>query len=116
MPKWNDADLRLTRKVAIREGMSLDLTLDAFNFLNQTIVQGVNSSYGTYSTSTSTITLPSGSKVACSATGAAPSNSSLQGCFSPYAGTGATAFNAKSTTTSNLSGPRQLQVAAKFTF
>jgi hypothetical protein len=54
--------------------------------------------------------------VACSGTGAAPSGSTLQGCFSPYSGTGATAFNQKSTTNSSLYGPRQLQVAAKFTF
>jgi len=118
MPRWNNADLRLARKFPIHESMSLDLSLDAFNFLNQTIVQGVNSNYGTYTAASSTtaISLPSGTKEFCSATTAAPSTSSLQGCFSPYAGTGATAFNQKSTTTSNLYGPRQLQVAAKFTF
>jgi hypothetical protein len=116
MPGWNDADLRLGRKFAIHEGMSLDVNVDAFNFLNQTIPQGVNSTYGTYSASTATITLPSGSKVACSATGAAPSTSSLQGCFSPYTGTGTSAFNVKTTTSGFLYGPRQLQVAAKFTF
>jgi hypothetical protein len=118
MPSWNDADLRLARKFPIHETMSVDLSLDAFNFLNQTIVQGVNTSYGTYTAASSTtaITLPSGSKEFCSATTAAPSTSSLQGCFSPYTGTGATAFNAKSTTNSSLYGPRQLQVAAKFTF
>jgi Carboxypeptidase regulatory-like domain/TonB dependent receptor len=118
MPRWNNADLRLARKFAIHEGMSLDLSVDAFNFLNQTIVQGVNSNYGTYTAASSAtaISLPSGAKELCSATPAAPSSSSLQGCFSPYAGTGATAFNQKSTTSSNLYGPRQLQVAAKFSF
>lgn len=116
MPGWNDADLRLARTFPIREGMSFDLSLDAFNALNQTIVQGVNSSYSAYTANGSTITLPSGSKVACSATGAAPSNSSLQGCFSPYTGTGSSAFNVKTTTTGNLYGPRQLQLAAKFNF
>jgi hypothetical protein len=116
MPSWNDADLRLSRKFAIREGMSLDLSLDAFNALNQTITQGVNSSYSAWTANGSTITLPSGTKVACSATGTAPSNSTLQGCFSPYTGTGSNAFNVKTTTTGFLYGPRQLQVAAKFTF
>jgi hypothetical protein len=116
MPGWNDADLRLARKFAIREGMSLDFSVDAFNALNQTIVQGVNSTYGAYVSASSNITLPSGSTVACSSTGAAPSSSSLQGCFSPYTGTGANAFNIKTTTTGNLYGPRQLQVSAKFTF
>jgi hypothetical protein len=116
MPGWNDADLRLSRKFAIHEAMSLDLSMDAFNFLNHTITQGVNSTYGAYNAASATITLPSGSKVVCSATGAAPSSSSLQGCFSPYTGTGASAFNVKSTTTGFLYGPRQLQVAAKFTF
>ncbi|MDR3793407.1 MAG: carboxypeptidase regulatory-like domain-containing protein [Terracidiphilus sp.] len=113
MPSWNNADLRLARKFAIRESMSLDLNLDAFNFVNQTIVQGVNSSYGNYSASGASITLPSGSKVTCSA---ASGVTDLQGCFSPYTGTGASAFNTKTTTTSNLYGPRQLQVSAKFTF
>ncbi len=116
MPGWNDADLRLARKFAIREGMSLDLSLDAFNALNQTIVQGVNSTYSAYTAASSTITLPSGTKVTCSATGAAPSTSTLQGCFSPYTGAGANAFNVKTTTSGTLYGPRQLQVAAKFTF
>jgi hypothetical protein len=40
----------------------------------------------------------------------------LQGCFSPYTGSGATAFNQKNTTSSGLYGPRQLQFSAKFTF
>jgi hypothetical protein len=120
MPGFNDADLRLARKFAIREGMSLDLSLDAFNALNRTIVQGVNSSYSAWTPATgssTTITLPSGNKISCPSTGAAPSNSSLQGCFSPYpTTTGSTAFNVKTTTTGNLYTPRQLQVAAKFTF
>jgi hypothetical protein len=118
MPRWNNADLRLARKFPIHESMSVDLSLDAFNFLNQTIVQGVNSSFGTVTlaSSTTAISLPSGAKELCSASGAAPSGSSLQACFSPYSGVGANAFNQKSTTTSSLYGPRQLQVAAKFTF
>jgi hypothetical protein len=113
-PGWNDADLRLSRKFPIHESMSVDLSLDAFNFLNQVIVLGVNSSYSNWTATGANVTLPSGAKVACS--GTAPSGSSLQGCFSPYSGTGATAFNQKSTTTGGLTGPRQLQVAAKFTF
>jgi hypothetical protein len=116
MPGWNDADLRLGRKFAIREGMSFDVNLDAFNFLNQVIIQGVNSTYGTFALASGNITLPSGTKVACSTTGTAPSGSSLQGCFSPYTGSGATAFNQKNTTSSGLYGPRQLQFSAKFTF
>jgi hypothetical protein len=116
MPGWNNADLRLARTFPIHESMSLDLSVDAFNFLNQTIVQGVNTSYGNWAAAGTNVTLPSNAKVACSGTGAAPSGSTLQGCFSPYSGTGATAFNQKSTTNSSLYGPRQLQVAAKFTF
>ena len=116
MPGFNDADLRLARTFKIHEAMSVNLSLDAFNALNQTIIQGVNSSYSNWAANGTNITLPSGTKVACSATGAAPSGSTLQGCFSPYSGTGASAFNIKSTTASTLYGPRQLQVAAKFTF
>ena len=113
-PGWNDADLRLSRKFPIHESMSVDLSLDAFNFLNQVIVVGVNSNYSQWTAAGSAI--PNGGKPVCSATGAAPSGSSLQGCFSPYTGTGAAAFNQKSSTTGGLTGPRQLQVAAKFTF
>ena len=116
MPGFNDADLRLARKFAVHEGMSLDLALDAFNVVNRTIVQGVNSSYGTVTLASGTVTLPTGAKVVCSATGAAPSNSSLQACFSPYTGVGSNAFNVKTTTNSGLYGPRQLQVSAKFSF
>ena len=118
MPGWNDADLRLSRKFAIHNNMSLDLSMDAFNFLNKVIVQGVNSTYSNYVGASSTITLPGGSKTTqtCSAIAAAPSNSTVQGCFSPYSGTGANAFNVKTNTNSTLYGPRQLQVAAKFTF
>jgi len=116
MPGWNDVDLRLARKFAIREKMSLDVSLDAFNALNQTIIQGVNSNYSNWTANGSNITLPSGTKVACASTGAAPTGSTLQGCFSPYSGTGASAFNVQTTTTGNLYGPRQLQVSAKLSF
>jgi hypothetical protein len=117
MPGWNDADLRISRKFHIHNGMTADFSLDAFNFLNQTIVQGVNSTYSNYTAAASGISLPgSTSKPVCSTTGAAPSSSTLQGCFSPYSGTGASAFNVKTSTNSTLYGPRQLQVAAKFTF
>jgi hypothetical protein len=110
MPGWNDADLRLARTFAIREGMSLALSLDAFNFLNQTIIQGVNATYSAYASASAT------SSTCNSSTASVPTGSALQGCFSPYTGTGANAFNVKTTTTGNLYGPRQLQVAAKFTF
>ncbi len=118
MPGFNDADLRLGRKFAIHEGMSLDVNLDAFNFLNQTIIQGVNSSYSNFTGGTSKVSLPGGASTAatCAAIDPAPSGSSIQGCFSPYTGTGSTAFDQKSTTSSNLLGPRQLQFSAKFTF
>ena len=109
MPGFNDADLRLGRKFAIREGMSLNLALDAFNALNQTIVQGVNSTYSAYVSASST-------SATCNTSSSVPTGSALQGCFSPYTGTGANAFNVKTTTTGGLYGARQLQVAAKFTF
>ncbi len=116
MPGFNDADLRLSRKFIIHEGMSLDLDLDAFNAVNREIIQGVNSSFGTVTLNGSTTKLLSGTTLTCSATAAPPSGSTLQACFSPYAGTGATAFNVKTNTSGFLYGPRQLQVAAKFTF
>jgi hypothetical protein len=116
MPGFNGADLRLARSFAIHEKMSLAFSLDAFNALNQTIIQGVNSTYSAYVGATSNISLPGGATESCAATGAAPSNSTLQGCFSPYTGTGSNAFNVKSTTNGFLEGARQLQFATKFTF
>jgi len=116
MPGFNDADLRLARKFTIHEGMSLDLSLDAFNAVNREIIQGVNSSFGTVTLNGSTTKLLSGTTLTCSATAPPPTGSTLQACFSPYAGTGATAFNVKTATSGALYGPRQLQVAAKFTF
>jgi len=113
MPGFSNLDLRVSRKFPLHDRMTLDLSADAFNALNQTITMGVNSSVTTYTASSSNFT---GTTVACSATGAAPTGSTLQGCFTPYAGTGANAFNVKTTTNNNLYGPRQLQVAAKFTF
>jgi len=109
MPGWNDVDLRLGRTFAIREGMSLALNLDAFNALNQTIVQGVNSTYSAYTSATTTSST-------CNSSSSVPTGSALQGCFSPYTGTGANAFNVKTLTNGFLYGARQLQVAAKFTF
>lgn len=114
MPGFNDADLRLSRNFAIREGTSLDLSLDAFNALNQTIVQGVNSSYSAWTAAGSSVSLLSGAKTTCSSS--VPSGSTLQGCFSPYTGTGSSQFNVKTTTTGTLFGPRQLQLSAKFSF
>jgi hypothetical protein len=116
MPGFNDADLRLKRKFEIHEGMSLDLSLDAFNAVNHVIVQGVNSSFGTVTLNGGTTKLLSGTTLTCSATAAPPSGSTLQACFSPYAGTGANAFNVKTATSGALYTPRQLQLAAKFTF
>jgi hypothetical protein len=119
MPGFNDLDLRIKRKFQIHEKMNLELVGDAFNALNHTIITGVNSSYGTYTAATSTLPSAPGSTAAgpkCSATGSAPSNSTLQGCFSPYTGTGANTFNGMSSTNNALYGPRQIQVSAKFTF
>jgi hypothetical protein len=116
MPGYNNADFHITRKFPIREGMNLNLIGEAFNIANHTITTAVNSTYSTFVTSAKSYTTSGGTSVACSSTGAAPSGSSLFGCFAPYTGTGTSAFNTMSSTNDSLYGPRQLQVSAKFTF
>jgi hypothetical protein len=70
----------------------------------------VNASYySVYASSSSTSTT-------CPSTGSAPAGSALQGCFTPYTGTGLSAFGATNSTNDLLEGARQLQVSAKLFF
>jgi len=113
MPGFNDLDLRIKRKFQIHDQMYLEFVGEAFNALNHTIVTGVASTYANYYSSSST---GSAGEKTCAATSAAPSGSTLQGCFSPYIATGTSAFNTISNSNNGLYGPRQLQVSAKFSF
>jgi len=112
MPGYNNLDLRVTRDIPIHDQISMEIVGEAFNALNHTIIAGVNSTYSQYTVASGTTT----AAVACAASGAAPANSTLQGCISPYSGTGLSAFRATSSTSNSLYGARQLQVSAKLFF
>jgi hypothetical protein len=110
MPGFNDFDMRITRDIPIHENISMEVVGEAFNLLNHTIITSVNASYySVYSSSSATSTT-------CPSTGSAPAGSALQGCFTPYTGTGLSAFGATNGTNDLLYGPRQLQISAKFFF
>jgi hypothetical protein len=110
MPGFNDFDMRITRDIPIHDNISMEVVGEAFNLLNHTIVTNVNASYySVFSSSSST-------SATCPSTGSAPSGSALQGCFTPYTGTGLSAFGATSGTNDLLYGARQLQVSAKLFF
>jgi hypothetical protein len=115
MPGFNNGlDVGVARDVPIYEKTYLQFKAEAFNLLNHQIVTGVNTTYSQYATAAS-----SG---ACStATGSAtensvPAGSTLQGCISPYTGTGLSAFGVTSGTNNALYTARQLQMSAKFFF
>jgi hypothetical protein len=87
----------------------MQLIAEAFNLLNHTIITGVNPTYSTYTQASATST-------SCSTTASAPAGSPVQGCITPYAGTGISAFGATNATNNTLYGPRQIQVSAKLFF
>jgi hypothetical protein len=113
-PGFNDFDFRLARNIPIYRQIYMQFSADAFNLLNHTIVTGVNSTYSQYASSATTGAC---STAAGSATGSTvPTGSALQGCISPYSGTGLSAFGATSGTNNGLYTARQMQFAAKLFF
>jgi hypothetical protein len=108
-PGFNNVDFRITRNVPIHDKIYLQFIGEAFNALNHTIISGVNGTYSLYTSSSATSTT-------CPSNGSAPTGSALQGCISPYTGTGLSAFGTRSSTNNALYGPRQLQVSAKLFF
>jgi hypothetical protein len=116
MPGFNNFDFRLSRKVPVYEQTYLEFSADAFNLLNHQIITGVNGTYSQYATvaapTTQTPSPPCNLNTQTAGTTAAP----LQGCISPYTGTGLSAFGVTSGTNNSLYQARQLQVAAKFYF
>jgi hypothetical protein len=108
-PGYNNLDFRVTRNLPIHDNISVEFVGEAFNLLNHTIVAGVNSTYSAYTSASATSTT-------CSSSLSAPTGSVVQGCISPYAGTGLSAFGATSSTANSLYGARQLQVSAKLNF
>jgi hypothetical protein len=115
-PGYNDFDLRVSRNIPIHESIYMQISADAFNLLNHTIITGVNSTYTTYLAPGATATVNSSLSYKCSVV-APPAGSTERGCFVPYTGTGLTAFGAaSSTSSSSLYGARQMQFAAKLFF
>jgi Carboxypeptidase regulatory-like domain len=108
-PGFNNVDFRITRNVPIHDQISMQFIGEAFNLLNHVIVTGVNGTHSSYTSATSTSST-------CNSGGSAPAGSALQGCISPYTGTGLNAFGATNGTNNALYGPRQLQVSAKLFF
>jgi hypothetical protein len=107
-PGFNNLDFRITRKVPVHDKIYMEFVGEAFNMLNHTIITSVNGTYSSYTSASSSTT--------CASSGSAPAGSTLQGCITPYSGTGFSAFRATSGTNNNLYGPRQIQVSAKLFF
>lgn len=108
-PGFNDVDMRVTRDIPIHERFKLQIVGEAFNLVNHTIITGVNGTYSSYTSSSPT-------SATCSSNAPAPDGSAVQGCITPYTGTGLNAFSVVNSTNNSLYGPRQMQVSAKFTF
>ena len=108
-PGYNNVDFRVTRDFRIHENIRFQIVGEAFNLLNRMIVTGVNTTHSAYTSASAT-------SATCNSNGGAPTGSAVQGCISPYSGTGISAFGTPSSTSNGLYGPRQLQVAAKFFF
>jgi hypothetical protein len=114
MPGFNNVDFRITRNIPIHDNISMQIVGEAFNLLNHNIITGVVGTYSQYANSVvPTTAVPN---PVCNSTASAPAGSVMQGCISPFTGTGLNAFKATSGSNNSLVGPRQLQLSAKFTF
>jgi Carboxypeptidase regulatory-like domain/TonB dependent receptor len=110
MPGYSDFDFRISRNIPIHESLYMQISADAFNLLNHTIVTSVVGTQSLY--------LNAGARsgtLKCNAS-TVPSGSTLQGCIAPYNGTGLGAFDVTSGTNNGLYGARQMQFAAKLFF
>jgi hypothetical protein len=116
-PGYNDLDMKVSRNVPIHESIYMQFSAEAFNLLNHTIITGVNGTYSQYATSSSSATSACSTAAGTATAATVPTGSALQGCISPYSGTGLSAFGAtSSTSTSQLYGARQVQVSARLFF
>jgi hypothetical protein len=94
----------------------MQFSADAFNLLNHTIITGVNGTYSQYATSSTSPTSACSTAVGTATASTVPAGSALQGCISPYSGTGLSAFGATSGTNNSLYTARQMQFSAKLFF
>lgn len=109
LPGFNVADFRVTRDVRIHDKMTLQFVGEAFNLANHKVITSVITTHSLYTSSSATSTT-------CNSNGSAPTGSAVQGCITPFNGTGLNAFGVPSGTNNSLFGPRQLQVTAKLNF
>jgi hypothetical protein len=98
LPSLTNIDFRFGRTITFKEKYKFDFSLDAFNLFNSTLVTAVNTSAYSY-LSPGNLAKPN----ACT--------THTNGCLVPIS-----TFGTNSTTSSNLLGPRQLQINARFEF
>ncbi len=98
LPNLYDVDMRLSKEFAIKERYHIEARLEAFNLLNSTLVQAVQTSAFNY-INASTVAKPT----SCT-TGSIT-------CMSPRA-----TFQQTSLTSGNLLGARQMQAGIRFDF
>jgi hypothetical protein len=94
LPNFTNVDFRMGRSFSFREKYRLNFVVDAFNLFNSTILSGVNTSAYSYS-----------------GPGIGACAGHANGCLVPSA-----SFGTRTTTSSALAGPRQLQFGARFNF
>jgi hypothetical protein len=88
----------------------MQISADAFNLLNHTIVTSVVGTQSLYLNNGA-----SSGSLKCNAS-SVPAGSVLQGCIAPFNGTGLGAFDVTSGTNNSLYNSRQMQFAAKLFF
>jgi hypothetical protein len=115
-PGFNNVDLRISRDVPIHEKIYMQFSADAFNLLNHKIVTSVQGTYSQYAALTAPTTAAPNPACSTVTNSSAPTGSQVQGCISPFTGTGLSAFGAVSGTNNALYGPRQMQFSAKLFF
>jgi hypothetical protein len=102
-PGLRNIDMRISRSIPIHENLHLEIFAEAFNLLNQQNRLSVNTTAFSYAA-------PSATSTVCS------SATHTNGCIYPSVATGSTPFEATTSTSSLLYGPRQLQFSAKLFF
>jgi hypothetical protein len=106
--------MRISREFPIYEKLRMRIEADAFNLPNERIVTGQAGTYSQYANSASSGACSTAAGSATQST--VPTGSALQGCISPYTGTGLSAFGAVTGTNNLLYGARQMQFSAKLNF
>ena len=115
-PGFNNFDMRLSRNIPIHDKIYMQFSADAFNLLNHKIISSVNGTYSQYAASSTSATSACSTAAGTATAATVPTGSALQGCISPYTGTGLSAFDATSSTNNSLYGPRQMEFKAKLYF